>query len=42
MRRRDYEKQKFDLQVEMLKLQAWVKDAQQRVVIGFEGRDTAL
>ncbi|MEJ2632883.1 MAG: polyphosphate kinase 2 [Acidihalobacter sp.] len=41
MRRRDYEKQKFDLQVEMLKLQAWVKDAQQRVVIVFEGRDAA-
>jgi hypothetical protein len=42
MRRRDYEKQKFNLQVEMLKLQAWVKDAQQRVVIVFEGRDAAL
>lgn len=41
MRRRDYEKQKFELQVELLKLQSWVKEANQRVVILFEGRDAA-
>ncbi len=41
MRRRDYEKEKFDLQVELLKLQSWVKEAKQRVVILFEGRDAA-
>jgi polyphosphate kinase len=39
--RRSYEKQKYRLQVELLKLQAWVKDAGQKVVILFEGRDAA-
>jgi polyphosphate kinase 2 len=41
MRRASYEKEKFRLQVELLKLQAWVKDTGQRVVILFEGRDAA-
>ncbi len=41
MLRRDYEEQKFVLQTELLKLQAWVKDQRQRVVILFEGRDAA-
>ncbi len=41
MLRRDYEKQKFVLQTELLKLQAWVKETRQRVVILFEGRDAA-
>jgi polyphosphate kinase len=41
MLRRNYEKQKYRLQVELLKLQAWVKDTGQRVVILFEGRDAA-
>ncbi|MBL8771867.1 MAG: polyphosphate kinase 2 [Phenylobacterium sp.] len=41
MLRRDYEEQKFVLQTELLKLQAWVKDSRQRVVILFEGRDAA-
>jgi polyphosphate kinase len=39
--RRAYEKQKYRLQVELLKLQAWVKETGQRVVILFEGRDAA-
>lgn len=39
--RRSYEKQKYHLQVELLKLQAWVKESGQRVVILFEGRDAA-
>ena len=39
--RKSYEKQKYRLQVELLKLQAWVKDTGQRVVIIFEGRDAA-
>lgn len=39
--RRSYEKQKYHLQVELLKLQAWVKETGQRVVILFEGRDAA-
>ena len=33
--------QKYHLQVELLKLQAWVKDTGQRIVILFEGRDAA-
>ncbi|MEI2677186.1 MAG: polyphosphate kinase 2, partial [Burkholderiaceae bacterium] len=39
--RKKYEKQKYQLQVELLKLQAWVKETGQRVVILFEGRDAA-
>jgi polyphosphate kinase 2 len=39
--RKSYEKQKYRLQVELLKLQAWVKDTGQRVVVLFEGRDAA-
>ena len=39
--RKRYEKQKYALQVELLKLQAWVKETGQRVVILFEGRDAA-
>lgn len=41
MSRKNYEKQKYHLQVELLKLQAWVKETGQRVVIVFEGRDAA-
>ncbi|NLF55616.1 MAG: polyphosphate kinase 2 [Thauera phenolivorans] len=41
MSRKNYEKQKYRLQVELLKLQAWVKESGQRVVILFEGRDAA-
>jgi polyphosphate kinase 2 len=41
MSRKSYEKQKYRLQVELLKLQAWVKETGQRVVILFEGRDAA-
>jgi polyphosphate kinase 2 len=39
--RKSYEKHKYHLQVELLKLQAWVKETGQRVVILFEGRDAA-
>ncbi len=39
--RRRYEKQKYRLQVELLKLQAWVKESGAKVVILFEGRDAA-
>ena len=39
--RRGYEREKYRLQVELLKLQAWVKDTGARVVILFEGRDAA-
>ncbi|MCJ9711636.1 polyphosphate kinase 2, partial [Bordetella hinzii] len=41
MLRKNYEKQKYRLQVELLKLQAWVKATGQRVIIVFEGRDAA-
>ncbi|MDR1854110.1 MAG: polyphosphate kinase 2 [Azoarcus sp.] len=41
MSRKNYEKQKYQLQVELLKLQAWVKETGQRVLILFEGRDAA-
>jgi polyphosphate kinase 2 len=36
-----YEARKAQLQVELLKVQAWVKDAGQRVIVLFEGRDAA-
>ena len=39
--RKNYEQQKYRLQVELLKLQSWVKETGQRVVILFEGRDAA-
>lgn len=41
MSRKNYEKQKYQLQVELLKLQKWVKETGARVVIFFEGRDAA-
>jgi len=41
MSRRSYERKKYELQVELLKLQAWVKETGQRVVVLFEGRDAA-
>lgn len=41
MSRKNYENQKYDLQVELLKLQAWVKESGSRVIILFEGRDAA-
>ncbi|MDO9252811.1 MAG: polyphosphate kinase 2 [Hydrogenophaga sp.] len=39
--RKVYESQKYLLQVELLKLQAWAKETGQRIVILFEGRDAA-
>ena len=39
--RKSYERQKYGLQVELLKLQAWVKETGQRLIILFEGRDAA-
>ncbi|MCC6927967.1 MAG: polyphosphate kinase 2 [Gemmatimonadaceae bacterium] len=41
MSRKNYEKQKYGLQVELLKLQSWVKSTGQKVMILFEGRDAA-
>ena len=39
--RDEYEQQKRLLQIELLKLQYWVKDTGQRIVVLFEGRDAA-
>ena len=36
-----YEEAMADLQVELLKAQSWVKDAGERIVVLFEGRDAA-
>jgi len=36
-----YEKHKEELQVELLKIQSWVKETGQRIVLIFEGRDAA-
>jgi len=41
MRRPEYERIKADLQIELLKVQNWVKESGQRIVILFEGRDAA-
>ncbi len=41
MSRHAYEKQKYALLVELLKLQAWVRETGQRLMILFEGRDAA-
>jgi len=41
MSRRRYEAQKYELQVELLKLQASIKEDRRRLVIVFEGRDAA-
>jgi polyphosphate kinase 2 len=41
MQRREYEIAKRRLQIELLKLQGWVKDTGQKLVVVFEGRDAA-
>ncbi len=41
MPRADYEEKKMALQVELLKVQAWVKETGQKIVVLFEGRDAA-
>ncbi|WP_432148702.1 polyphosphate kinase 2 [Streptomyces sp. bgisy029] len=41
MRRREYEKEKRILQIELLKLQRWVRESGQRLVVLCEGRDAA-
>ncbi|WP_290702663.1 polyphosphate kinase 2 [Amphritea sp.] len=39
--RKAYEKEKKRLQIELLKMQNWIKDTGQKVIIVFEGRDAA-
>ena len=41
LKRKEYEKTKRKLQIELLKLQAWVKESGEKIVILFEGRDAA-
>jgi len=41
MKRGPYEKHKAELQVELLKVQNWIEETGERVVILFEGRDAA-
>ena len=41
MSRGEYERTKRELQIELLKLQSWVKDTGQKIVLLFEGRDAA-
>src|SRR3974390_2367688 len=41
MNNKDYEREMFKLQTELVKLQEWVKATGARVVILFEGRDAA-
>ncbi len=41
LERKPYEKRKLGLQVELLKVQRWVEDAGQKIVVLFEGRDAA-
>ena len=41
MKRGEYEESKQALQVELLKMQHWVKESGQRIVLLFEGRDAA-
>ena len=41
MKRSEYEQQKRLLQIELLKLQRWVKENDERIVMLFEGRDAA-
>src|SRR3974390_2944596 len=41
IRKEDYENEIFKLQVELVKLQGWVKATNARIVIIIEGRDAA-
>jgi len=41
MQRGEYQLEKRQLQIELLKLQGWVKDSGQKVLLLFEGRDAA-
>ena len=41
MSREEYEQRKQELQIELLKLQSWVKTSGEKLVVLFEGRDAA-
>ena len=41
MKRKEFEKELAKLQVELVRLQTWVRATHARVIVVFEGRDTA-
>ena len=41
MKRKTYERRKQELQIELLKVQRWVKESGEKIVMIFEGRDAA-
>jgi polyphosphate kinase 2 (PPK2 family) len=41
LKRKVYEKELHELQVELCRLQDWVKETGERIIILFEGRDAA-
>lgn len=41
LKRSDYEAEKYKLQIELLKMQSWIRDTGEKLVILFEGRDAA-
>ena len=41
MKKKEYDERLADLEVELAKLQAWIKDQGLRIVVIFEGRDAA-
>ncbi|MEM1004199.1 MAG: polyphosphate kinase 2 [Pseudomonadota bacterium] len=41
LKNKDYEQQMQALQIELVKMQSWIKETDQRVAIVFEGRDAA-
>src|SRR5215472_12441626 len=41
LKRKDYDKELLKLQTELCRLQEWVKEAGERIIILFEGRDAA-
>ena len=41
IKRKVYEKELYKLQIELIKLQEWIKEYKLKVVVIFEGRDAA-
>jgi polyphosphate kinase 2 len=41
LKRKVYERRKTELQIELLKVQSWVRETGQKIVVVFEGRDAA-
>ncbi|WP_170548562.1 polyphosphate kinase 2 [Ruegeria atlantica] len=41
MKRKEYEKQMEKLQIELVKMQSWLKETDHRILLVFEGRDAA-